>query len=41
MYRYEDFISEITGGLFPEMAMDCEEFLRKEFNLGDWEIKKK
>lgn len=37
---YDDFVASISGGLFPEMAMDCEEFLRKEFNLGDWEIKK-
>lgn len=38
--NYEDFMTDISGGLFPEMAMGCEEFLRKEFNLGDWEIKK-
>lgn len=46
MYRYmycsdmEEYGITISGGLFPEMAMDCEEFLREEFNLGDWEIKK-
>lgn len=34
--NFDRYQTEITGGMFPEMALDCEDFLRREFNLGDW-----
>lgn len=36
---YEDFMADISGGLFPDMAIICEEFIREEFGLGDWKLR--
>lgn len=35
----DEFQVSISGGLFPEMAFNCEAFLREEFGLEDWKIK--
>lgn len=32
---FDDFRIETSGGMFPEMALDCESILRKEFNIED------